>query len=149
MGTATPPGQWMRIAQGLVAERSLTTTEAAGVYAALGTALHDAAVACWESKYHYMFARPVQALRERGKTFVPLIKTPPHPSYPSGHASFSGAASAVLAAAFPDAAEQLRQQAEEAARSRVLGGIHWPIDSAAGLDQGAQVAARVLDRLER
>ena len=147
-GTITPPGLWVRIAQQLVATHKLAPAEAAGLYAALGVALHDAAVACWESKYHYMLARPVQALRERNPAFAPLLKTPPHPSYPSGHASVSGAASELLAAAFPEAAAALRQQASDAARSRVYGGIHWPIDGEAGLAQGARVAQLVLGKLE-
>lgn len=147
-GTVTPPGLWVRIAQQLVAAHKLAPAEAAGLYAALGVALHDAAVACWETKYHYMLARPVQALRERNPAFAPLLKTPPHPSYPSGHASFSGAASELLAAAFPEAAASLRQQASDAARSRVYGGIHWPMDGEAGLAQGALVAQLVLGKLE-
>jgi membrane-associated phospholipid phosphatase len=146
-GTATPGGLWAQAALELAARHGLSGAEAAGVYAALGVALHDAAVACWESKFHYGVARPIQAMAERDATWAPLLTTPPHPSYPSGHAALSGAASAVLAAAFPGEAEALRQRAAEAARSRVEGGIHWPMDGAAGLEQGAQVGRAVLARL--
>lgn len=146
VGTVTPPGMWVQIARDLVAEHGTGTREAAAVYAALAVALHDGAVACWETKYRYWLARPQSAMQATEPGWRPFIKTPPHPSYPSGHATFSGAASAVLAAHFPDEAAWLAAQAEDAARSRVLGGIHWPVDSAAGLAQGRAVAERVLGR---
>lgn len=145
-GTVTPPGMWVERARELIIAHGLGYGEAAAIYAALGVALHDAAVACWETKYHYWFARPIQAMAERDPAWRPMIKTPPHPSYPSGHAAFSGAAAEVLAVAFPNAATDLRQEAQDAARSRVYGGIHWPIDGEAGLELGARVAARVVAR---
>lgn len=144
MGTVTPPGMWVQIAQELVARDQLETTNAAGLYAALGVALHDAAITCWESKYHYWYARPIQVMQADDAGWAPLLDTPPHPSYPSGHAVFSGAASTVLARAFPQDAPWLTHQAEDAARSRVLAGIHWPIDGRAGLEQGRRVGAAVL-----
>lgn len=144
MGTVTPPGLWVQTAQELVGRHRLGAAEAAGLYAALGVALHDAAVTCWESKYHYWLARPIQAITAEDSAWSPLLTTPPHPSYPSGHAVFSGAASAILAAAFPAESAWLARQAEDAARSRVLGGIHWPIDGRAGLAQGRRVGAAVI-----
>ena len=44
---------------------------------------YDAAVACWEAKYAYWAARPVQL----DPTVTPLFPTPAHPSYPSGHSA--------------------------------------------------------------
>jgi hypothetical protein len=148
-GTVTPPGMWMQRAIGLVRQDRLATPEAARVYAVLGVALHDAAVACWESKYHYQVARPIQWITVKKSDWKPHLATPPHPSYPSGHASFSGAASTVLAAFFPAEADQLAAEAQSAAWSRVVGGIHWPMDGVAGLAQGRAVAARVLEHALR
>lgn len=146
MGTVTLPGMWLQIARELVLREGLPLREAATIYAALGVALHDAAVACWETKYHYWLARPIQAMEPIDSAWEPLLQTPPHPSYPSDHASFSGAAAAVLGVAFPEDAAELARQAEAASRSQVLGGIHWPIDGQAGLEQGRLVAERVLGR---
>lgn len=146
-GTITPPGMWVALAQQQINNHQLDTAEAAGIYAALGVALHDAAIACWESKYHYMLVRPVTVIQEQRPDWLPLLKTPPHPAYPSGHAIFSGSAAGVLAAAFPAEAGFFQEQADAAARSRVYGGIHWPIDGVAGLQQGAAVADIVLARL--
>ncbi len=146
-GTITPPGMWVELARQQIGNHQLDTAEAAGIYAALGVALHDAAIACWESKYHYMLVRPVTIVQEQRPGWLPQIKTPPHPSYPSGHASLSGSAAVVLAAAFPAEADLFQEQAEAAAHSRVYGGIHWPIDGEAGLLQGAAVATSVLAQL--
>jgi hypothetical protein len=143
-GTVTPPGMWMRIARDLITAYRIATPDAARIYAALSVALHDGAIACWESKYSYWLARPLNAMAETDPTWKPLITTPPHPSYPSGHATFSGAAATVLRAYFPAEAEQLNQWANDAARSRIVAGIHWSIDSEAGLAQGEQVAEKVL-----
>lgn len=148
-GALTPPGLWVQIAADLIAAHGLGAAEAAQVYAALGVALHDSAVACWDSKYTHWLARPQQVMALADPAWRPLLRTPPHPSYPSGHASFSGAAAALLGALFPADAVRLAGWAEEAARSRVLAGIHWPIDGAAGLAQGRAVAERVLARMGR
>jgi hypothetical protein len=143
-GTVTPPGMWMERAIQLVQQHDQPTTQAVQIYAALGIALHDSAVACWESKYTYTVARPIQDTNANPTAWQPYLTTPPHPSYPSGHASFSGAASTILAAYFPSERDQLHSEAEAAAWSRVLGGIHWPMDGAAGLQQGQRVAEQVL-----
>lgn len=148
-GTVTPPGMWMERAMGLVKRDALATPAATQVYAVLAVALHDAAVACWASKSAYQVARPIQWYSLEAPDWQPLLATPPHPSYPSGHASFSGAGGAVLAAFFPNDAAQLEAEAEAAAWSRVVGGIHWPMDGVAGLAQGRAVAAQALQHAGR
>jgi membrane-associated phospholipid phosphatase len=75
--------------------------------------------------------------RELDPAFLSYIATPPFPSYVSGHSTTSGAASTVLAARFPDAA--LRAWADEAAVSRLYGGIHFRSDNEAGLVLGRKV----------
>ena len=80
--------------------------------------------------------------------------TPRSPSYPSEHAATAGAAAAVLSYFFPDEAAAFQAMAEEAAESRVLAGLQYPSDSAAGLELGRKVAEQVLaaataDRLRR
>jgi membrane-associated phospholipid phosphatase len=59
-----------------------------------------------------------------------LIPTPPFPSYPSGHSTTSGAASTVLGALFPGRAKELAAMADEAAISRLYGGVHYRFDNA-------------------
>lgn len=68
------------------------------------------------------------------------------PAYTSGHSTFSGAAAEVLAYLFPDQADTLRALAEEAAISRLYGGIHYRFDSEAGLEGGRSVGALAVAR---
>jgi hypothetical protein len=144
-GTVTPSGHWNRIALDLVGDRNLSTREAARIFAALNTAQADAFIACWEAKFHYWYLRPITAIRAAiDPGWRSFITTPPFPAYVSGHSSTSGAASTVLAAAFPDRAEELADQAEEAAISRLYGGIHFRSDNEAGLELGQRVGARAV-----
>ena len=67
----------------------------------------DASVACWDAKYVYNFWRPQAAIARgrRGRqrrdagdpAWRPLVPTPPHPDYASGHTANSGAMAFVLA----------------------------------------------------
>jgi membrane-associated phospholipid phosphatase len=70
------------------------------------------------------------------------------PAYPSEHAAAAGAASAVLAYLFPDAAQSFLDKAQAAADSRLLAGAHFPSDVQAGLDLGRAAAAKVIARAE-
>jgi membrane-associated phospholipid phosphatase len=134
-GTVTPPGHWFQIAGELIARDRLDTPRAARLLGLLGATLMDAAISCWDAKYYYLLLRPNQA----DPGLVTPIPTPPFPSYTSGHATFSAAASEVLASFFPEDAAWLRDLAEEAALSRVYAGIHYRFDSEAGLQTGRQL----------
>jgi PAP2 superfamily len=139
-GTVTPPGHWNAIAVDLVRAAGLPTGRAARLFAALDTAQADAFIACWDAKYAYWSLRPVTAIRRLiDPNWLSYIVTPPFPSYVSGHSATSGAASTVLAAFFPRKAEQLRAMAEEAAISRLYGGIHYRSDNEAGLELGRRI----------
>jgi membrane-associated phospholipid phosphatase len=90
-----------------------------------------------------------------------LIGTPPFPSYISGHATFTGAAGHILAAYFgnsfsftdnqkvpegfaPRSFNGFVDMIDEAAISRVYGGIHYEFDSEVGKQVGGNIAERVL-----
>jgi PAP2 superfamily protein len=139
-GTETPPGHWNRIAIDLVDRARLSTRQAARTFALLNTAQADAFIACWDAKFAYWSERPDQAIRRTiDPNWAPLIPTPPFPSYPSGHSTTSGAASRVLAAIFPRRARSIAAMAEEAAVSRLYGGIHFTFDNHVGLAVGRRV----------
>lgn len=143
VGTATPPGHWNAIAAELIASHNLNEEKATRVLALMNMALMDAGIACWDAKYHYWMIRPSQA--DPGiRLAVPL---PNFPSYVSGHATFSGAAATVLAAAFPSESRALAAMADEAAMSRLYGGIHYRFDNDAGLALGREIGARAAERL--
>jgi membrane-associated phospholipid phosphatase len=144
-GTFTPPGHWNAIALSLVHVFRLDTAQAALVFAVLNTAQADAFICIWDAKYAYWSLRPITAVRrEIDPSWSPLITTPPFPSYVSGHSGTSGAAATVLSAFFPSEAAQLRAWANEAALSRLYGGIHFPIDNEVGLALGTSVGQAAL-----
>lgn len=112
------PVYWNRIASQISAERSLSLSENAHLFALLNVTLADAAIACWDGKYRYVFWRPITAIRagdtdnnpstDADPTWRPWLDffpagTPAHPEYPSGHSTQSGSAAFILAAVFGDA----------------------------------------------
>ena len=116
--------------------------QAARVYAVLSTAYYDSLIACWDAKYAYWGMRPFQFDPE----FKPHLTTPNFPGYPSGHAMLSGTAAAVLSYLFPADSEFFNKQAEAAAESRLLGGVHFRLDNEVGLRLGRSVAAVAIER---
>ena len=159
------PLAWNRIAAQLSAARGLSLTENAHLFAVLNVTLADAITACWDSKYRYIFWRPVTAIRAGAAPGDPdadwrplldsLTGTPPHPEYPSAHSTYSGAAAFILAAAFgEDTAFSLTSEIRPGTRSyasfseaiaeiadaRVFGGIHLRSSCARGNSLGRAVA---------
>jgi membrane-associated phospholipid phosphatase len=141
-GTVTPPGHWNRIALGLAGAAGWPTLRESLLFAVMNAAQADAFIACWDAKYTYWTLRPVTAIhRLIDPSWAPYIVTPPFPSYVSGHSTTSAAASTVLAAFFPNRGGELEAMAEEAAVSRLYGGIHFRSDNEAGLELGRRVGS--------
>jgi membrane-associated phospholipid phosphatase len=139
--TGSPSYRWSEIAIAEMIKRNMLSLMAMRDLALMHVAIYDAMVAAWDSKYAYNRSHP-SALRADLSTVVP---NPPSPSYPAEHAVAAGAASEVLAYLFPDRADFFRQKAEEAARSRLMAGVNYPSDIAAGMELGKRVAASVID----
>jgi hypothetical protein len=67
----------------------------------------DAGIACWDSKYHYLFWRPIMAIRNAqidgnpattpDPNWTPLLTTPNHPEYPAAHTCVTGAEAEMYA----------------------------------------------------
>jgi membrane-associated phospholipid phosphatase len=112
---------------------------AALAYALTTVSQHDAAIACWDTKYTYLLPRPSQI----DPTIIPLFPNPAHPSYPSGHACASGGAAAALSPLFPADASFFQAKALEAGTSTFYDGIHTMLDVQAGLTQGDEVGQTV------
>jgi membrane-associated phospholipid phosphatase len=135
LGTYTPPGHWNVIAAKLIQEHGFNEIRAARALALLNIGLMDAGIACFDSKYYYWLIRPSQV----DPAITTPVGLPNFPSYISGHATFSGAAEVVLSYLFPDAKDKLHDMAEEAAMSRLYGGIHYRFDNEVGLETGRAV----------
>lgn len=146
-GTVTPAGVWNLKAKEIVLQQGLDTTETARLFALLNASMFDAFLACWDVKFRHWTERPVTAIRRKfDPSFLPHLVTPPFPSYVSGHATVSGAAAEVMAALFPAEKDRFDAVAEEAAQSRLYGGIHFESDNKEGLALGHAVGARVISR---
>jgi hypothetical protein len=164
-------GIYYPAARQLIATRSRTLSENARLFALLAIAIWDSAVACFETKYHFNVWRPVTAIREANSdgnhrtepdpNWLSAVFTPPFPAYPSGHASFGGAARAVLEAEFgpdghaitltnptlPDIVlryQTFKQITDDIDEARVYGGVHYRFDQEAGAFQGKRVGEYVL-----
>lgn len=105
--TFEPSARQLALANQIVVQNDITLDKAVELYAKMGMAMSDAAVAIWNSKYIYNVLRPVQYIRDlmdpNWKTVLnhptkSNLKgvTPEFPSYPSGHSGFGGAGSVIL-----------------------------------------------------
>src|SRR5213082_2669096 len=158
-GTETPPGHWNSIAQLISDMQGNTLEQNARLFALLNIAMADAAICAWDAKYEFHFWRPVTAIAfaEPELNWMSFIVTPPFPDYVSGHSTFSAAAATVLPLfygtedlpfttgsdflpgvyrSFPTCLDA----AEEAAVSRIYGGIHFRSASEDGLHAGISIA---------
>lgn len=167
--SVTPPGQWFQIAQQAAAQRDLSIDESARLFALVGMAVADAGITAWETKNTYDFWRPITGIQNadidgNDATLVdalwkPLLTTPNHQSYTSGHSTFSSAAASVLTAFFGEGPisfsvsgdgvtreySSFLAAAQDAGMSRIYGGIHWQFDNQAGLASGSHIGQWVFD----
>lgn len=163
--TFTPPGHSMSILTQLLRLNNSSLDFAAVAYAQLGIALNDAFIGCWHAKYQYNVVRPVTYIqRVIDSSFsasdLALI-TPAFPEYTSGHSVQIGAASVLLNSLFGATTQftdntqsflgyagrtfnSFNDLAQEAAISRVYGGIHYLKAVNEGLVQGKCIGNKVL-----
>jgi hypothetical protein len=165
--TETPVGHWNSIARQIALDARLQPNECAKLLCMLNVAMADAAVACWDAKYHYNFWRPITALQTNvaevdadqaaPPSWIPYLNTPSHPEYVSGHSVFSGAGSAILKCflgrdeihfkvqsdTLPSVVKtyhSLEACALECGESRIYGGIHFRFSCEDGVSLGRRVA---------
>lgn len=82
----------------------------------------------------------------------PSPGTPRHPAYPSGHSTYSAAASRILQYFFADdafAVEHLRRLANNIGEARIWGGVHWRSDHTFGQRVGNAVAECLIGQLKQ
>jgi hypothetical protein len=139
-GTRTPPGQWLDLAEVYMRDKAVPLDTYLKVRAALSAAVADAAIAAYDSKYAHQTKRPNMI----DKSVITIMPTPNHPSYPAGHATISWAAATVLSHFLPEAKITWESNAKQASDSRVLGGIHFPVDNDAGTILGKNVGSEVI-----
>ena len=142
VNTPTPPGHWNDIAANDFIKKNFSEVRWARNLALLNMAEFDAAVVTWDTKFAYFNPRPSQ-LDPRIKTLTGL---PNFPSYISGHSTFSGAAATILGHIIPERKADYEAMAQEAAMSRLYGGIHYISDCTVGLTVGKNVGNYAVQR---
>jgi len=151
----------------LAVSHGTTLEENALIFVLVDIAEADARIEIWGGKYKYLAWRPVTALNAEADgsvkaytTWAPLITTPAHPSYPSGHSATVTAGYEVLKKFFGDknhlelhtttdgeparAVESLSAVEFENGYSRIYGGIHYNFENSSAQDVGRKVADWVL-----
>jgi hypothetical protein len=93
---------------GVVTAHAMDAVDAARAFAIANMVDTDAGIACWDSKYHYLFWRPVTAIQHADidgnpattadTAWTPLLVTPNHPEYPAAHGCVTGAEADELTA---------------------------------------------------
>ena len=164
--TATPPGHWIAILNQVLTEQEASLAMAAEAYAKVGLAVADAFISCWYTKYQHNLIRPISYIQQiidpswNNPEITDVVLTPPFPEYPSGHSAQSGAAAAVLTALFgenyrftdhthdgrgyaPRTFASFNQAVQEAAISRLYGGIHYRAAIENGVTQGQCIGDKV------
>ena len=166
---ASSPVIWNGALTQVLEGRNLDLSSKARAFALMHLAGADASVACWDAKYTYNFWRPFPAIVNGeadgnpatvgDSAWRPLLPTPPHPEYPSGHTVISGAMTTVLRLLFGDAPGApiqltftgvtrewltLSEAMDEVIDARVYSGIHFRTSDEVGARQGRQVAQFVM-----
>jgi hypothetical protein len=92
--------QYNATLRGVALQHNLDLVDTVRLLAMGGLVSADAGIACFDSKYHYMFWRPITAIRDDGNladaSWTPLLTTPNHPEYPSAHGCLTSAVDGVL-----------------------------------------------------
>ncbi len=166
MKKISPGGHWIGIT-GIVcrkANASLQKTIAAHTLVALS--LHDAFVSCWYEKYHSDRIRPESAINKYvDEAWRPLLQTPPFPEYTSGHSVISTTSAEVLSYLFGENFEYVdtseeyfglparsfksfKAASQEAAISRLYGGIHFRDAIEAGQRQGEVIGRYIVEKVK-
>ncbi len=157
--TYTPPGHSISILTQILERDEHNLEVAAESYARLGIGVADAFISCWNAKFEYNLLRPVTYVQETiDPDWQSLLTTPPFPEYTSGHSVQSGASAEILTALFgaipfvdrtheprlpARSFESFFDAADEAAISRLYGGIHFRSAIEVGVEQGVCVGSAV------
>lgn len=162
----SPGGHWIHIAAQILENENVAPLKAAETMALTSIAIADGFISCWDQKYKSTLTRPETYINNYiDSDWMPILQTPAFPEHTSGHSVASNAAAVVLTHifgenySFIDATEvpyglpersftSFNQASEEAAISRLYGGIHYRPAIELGIIQGKQVGNHVLEKLK-
>ena len=162
----TPGGHWIGITA--IAGRIANSTfdEVVNAYANVSISLFDSFISCWDEKWRSILVRPETLINQHyDEEWLPLLQTPPFPEYTSGHSVISRAAAKALTNLYGDNFKFIDttevayglpsrkynsfiEAAEEAAISRLYGGIHYRMAIEEGVSQGEKVGNFISENLK-
>ncbi len=162
----SPGGHWVNITGIASKKAKLSFFQTVEVHSMVSLGLHDAFISCWEEKYDSDRIRPETVInRHLDQKWRPILQTPPFPEYTSGHSVISRTSAVLLTSyfgdsfAYTDTSEEyfglpprkfksFIQASDEAAISRLYGGIHYRDAIEEGIKQGNKIAQHILSRIE-
>lgn len=161
----SPTGHWINITMYACRKANASLIQAAEAYALVSLAIADGFISCWAEKYTSALLRPETYInRHIDPDWRPFIETPPFPEHTSGHATISGAAATILTHllgdnfAFTDSTEvefgmkprtcaSFYEASDQAAMSRLYGGIHYRHGNESGRLNGRQIGQYVWEKV--
>lgn len=161
----TPGAHWIGINKIACRKSNFDFDDTVYAYAKTSIAIADAFISCWDEKYRSNLIRPETLINQHiDENWKPVLQTPPFPEYVSGHSVASGAAAVALTDifgdnfAFDDDTElpyglpvrkfnSFNEAADEAAISRMYGGIHYRAAVEVGVKQGRDLGKYVVNNL--
>jgi hypothetical protein len=161
----SPAGHWIGIAGVAIRQGKQNLAEALRTYSMISVAIFDAIIACWDEKFRSNYIRPVTAIQQLiSPVWQPHLQTPPFPEYPSGHSVISNASAMILTRLYGDnfryvddvevayglpkrPFNSFYKAADEAAISRLYGGIHFREAIENGKSLGKYVGGVVLEKI--
>ena len=162
----TPGGHWIGITAIASRINNSDFLETINAYANVSIALFDSFIACWDDKWKTLVVRPETLINKYyDDKWVPVLQTPPFPEYTSGHSVISRAAAVTLTDlygenfSFVDTTElkyglperkykSFIHASEEAAISRLYGGIHYMMAIEEGVIQGEKVGSHIVQKIQ-
>jgi len=162
----TPGAHWIGIVKIATRKTNSDFDKTVFAYTKTSIAIADAFISCWDEKYRSNLIRPETLINKHiDENWKPILQTPPFPEYTSGHSVVSGAASTALTDiygdnfAFDDDTEipyglpvrsfpSFFEAANEAAISRMYGGIHYRAAVDVGVKQGRDLGTFVVKKLK-
>jgi PAP2 superfamily len=162
----TPGGHWMGIATIACRQANAGAVKTARTYALTSLALFEAFLSVFDTKYRYVYIRPVSAVNDMiDAKWEPYLQTPAFPEYTSGHSTITGAAATVLTnlygnnIAFTDTSNRryinmertftsFIQASDECSISRFYGGIHYRISVDRGAAVGKKIGNYIMEKIE-
>jgi len=162
----SPGAHWIGICKIACEKTNADFDKTVFAYTKTSIAIADGFISCWDEKYRSNLIRPVTVINKYiDESWVPILQTPPFPEYSSGHSVISGAASVVLTSIFGDEFEfddttelrfglptrhfvSFKDAADEAAMSRIYGGIHYRAAVEEGIKQGRNLGNYTVQNLK-